>query len=186
MTLPTSPRSAVRSSVAAASLWVAAVAAPAHAAVVQAQLNPLGGNAWSAAFTVGATGAQVIESFTIYLDAAFARNVVIQVSPAQWDTLAVQADTGLASDAFVDVLLIGGNGITAASPSAGPEITFDWLGTTAPAALRFTVNDPLSFVALETGTTVPLGSAVVPEPASWALLALSLGLAAAVTRSRHL
>jgi hypothetical protein len=87
----------------------------------------------------------------------------------------------------VDALLMGAGGISAAAPLAGFEISFDWLAAVAPAALRFTVNDPVSFAALETGTTVAMGSsAAVPEPASWALLALSPGLAASVARRRRL
>jgi len=164
----------------AAASSLCAAGGSAQAAVVQAQFSALGGNAWAAAFTVAASGPQVIESFTIYMDAAWARNVLVQASPAQWDTLAVQADPALASDAFVDALLMGLGGITAAAPLAGFEINFDWLGALAPSALRFTVNDAVSFAVLETGFTVPLsGPAAVPEPGSWPLVALSLCLVAA-------
>ena len=177
MNLPISLRRAACSLAAAGGLWAAAAGATtAHAAVVQAQFNPLGGNAWAAALSVGATGAQVIESFTIYLDAALAQNLAVQASPAHWDVLVVQADPALAADAFVDALLMGPDGITAASPLAGFEISFDWLGAVAPAGLRFTVNDANTFAALEAGFTVPFGAASVPEPATWGLVALALAL----------
>lgn len=154
------------------------------AAEVQAQFNPLGGNAWAAAFIVSATGVQVIESFTIYLDASLIGNVALQASPAQWDTLVVQADPALASDAFVDALLTGPDAIHSAAPLAGFEITFNWLGAAAPGALRFTVNDAVSFAVLETGSTVPFGAAAVPEPWSLALVGVALGLAAGGTLRR--
>lgn len=182
MKWPTSMSGAVRALAAAGCLFAAGGST--HAAVVQAQFSPLGGDSWAAAFTVSATGAQVIESFTIFLDAAWARNVVVQASPAQWDTLAVQADLALASDAFVDALLVGPNGITAAAPLAGFEITFDWLDVAAPASLRFTVNDPLTFAALETGNTVVPSNGAVPEPATVALIAIALWASASTARKR--
>jgi hypothetical protein len=156
-------------------LWTAA-SSPSHAAIVQAGFTRQLGDSWTAAFTVGATGAQEISSFTIYLDVDRASNVAVRASPAQWDTLAVQADPTLASDAYFDALLVAGVGVRAGAPLAGFEISFSWLGAAAPAALRFTINDASTFAVLETGTTVSAAATPLPEPPTWTLFALSVGL----------
>jgi hypothetical protein len=167
--------------------WAVSGIAPATAATVIGQYTQLGGHAWQASFTVVAGASQVIEGFLIDFDFDKASHLALLASPAQWDTLVLQPDATLLAAGQLDALALPGTSIRNGAQLSGFSVEFDWLGTTAPGALPFAIYDPSSFVVLETGTTTPMaGAAGVPEPASWLLGALALGLLAAQSAQRPL
>lgn len=159
-------------------------AAPASAAHVEAVLSRVGGNTWDISFTVGADAGQTVEAFSVYFDWTQVSNIQVLASPLDWDSIAIQADSGLASDGLFDSLALGA-GIGEGTSLGGFVARFEWAGATGPAGLRYSVNDPLNFDTLETGdvTLTTDGGGTVPEPAPGALVAL--GLLAAVMASKR-
>lgn len=168
---------------AAAALTLQA-AAPASAAHVEAVLSKVGGNTWDISFTVGADTGQTVEAFSVYFDWTQVSNIQVLASPLDWDSIAIQADSGLASDGLFDSLALGA-GIADGTSLGGFVARFEWAGATGPTGLRYSVNDPLNFDALETGdvalTTDGVGPVPEPGPASLLLAAL----VAAVVGRRH-
>jgi len=172
------------SSLLAFAAGLSATCSPAASATFQAQLQHQGGILWSADVSSTNSGASTFESITLYLDFAHTRNLAVLASPAPWDTLVVQADLELASDAFVDLLLIDTPGIESTVSLTGLTIGFEWLGGSIPIALRYTINDPDTFAVLEAGHAAMQVTANVPEPASWLLFALPLSGLAVVRTTR--
>ena len=161
------------------------IAAPsAQAATIQAALTHQAGHTWQADFTVFATAAQVIESFTIYLDNGLAWDLIMLTSPADWDSLVLQPDPALLADGMFDALLLGPQGVSEHAPVAGFSMRFDWLDAAAPAPFRFTINDPLTFTVLESGFTTQAAQNI-PEPATWLAAALGLVFVAAQRQRRR-
>ena len=150
-------------------------ASAANAANIQGDLTKVGGNTWDASFTVGADPGQTVEAFSIYFDWTKVSNLLVWASPTDWDSLAIQADSALASDGYFDALALAG-GITDPKALGGFIARFDWADAAGPTSFRYTINDALSFEALESGEILVGGS--IPEPLSACLVCL--GLAALV------
>lgn len=160
-------------------------AGAANAAYIHAALTKVGGDTWDASFTVGADPGQTVGAFSVYFDWTQVSNIQVLGSPVDWDSIAIQADGGLASDGFFDALALAG-GIADGDSLGGFVARFDWADPAGPSTLRFTINDPVTFEALERGAvelTSGGGGNSVPEPAPVALAALGL-LAATVARRR--
>lgn len=158
-----------------------ACASSSHAAQIQTTFSQVAANTWDVSFEVTANAGQTIEAFSVYFDWTKASNILVQASPGNWDSLAIQGDALLSSDGIFDSLPIG-PGISAGTSLSGFAARFDWADTTAPAALRFTINDPVTFGVLEPGFTVM--AAPVPEPAAWLLMLTALGAGATLRRTR--
>lgn len=158
----------------AASAFALLGASAVGAAQVQADLTRVAGNTWDATFTVTADPGQTVEAFSIYFDWSQVSNLVVLASPAGWDSLALQGDAALASDGLFDTLALA-HGIAEGSPLGGFTARFDWADQAGPSVLWFTVNDPVTFDALETGGVdlrIGGGGGVLPEP-STALLSVA-------------
>ncbi len=163
----------------AATALVACAAGAATAATVTADLTKVGGNTWDASFTVEADLGQTVEAFSIYFDWTQVSNLVVWASPADWDSLAIPEDAALMSDGYFDALALAA-GILDPKALGGFIARFDWVDAAGPVALRFTINDPLTFAELEAGaahlTFGGGGGSSVPEPAPVLLAALGLAL----------
>jgi hypothetical protein len=170
--------------IAASTALVLSAVGAAEAAYIHADLVRVSGNTWDASFTVGADPGQTVEAFSIYFDWTQVSNLMVQAAPGDWDALALQGDSGLASDGIFDALALAG-GISDRVGLGGFVARFDWADAAGPRALRYSVNDPLSFDVLEGGSLVLTAGAVgggtsVPEPSGMALLLVGLGAATAV------
>lgn len=151
----------------AAAAFALCTASTANAAHVEADLTRVGGNTWDAAFTVFADPGQTVDAFSIYFDWTQVSNLVVWASSADWDSLAIQADAALASDGYYDALALS-DGIVYPKALSGFIAQFDWADPAGPSMLRFTINDPVSFDAIESGDVDLVSSlgdgASVPEP----------------------
>lgn len=177
----------VKALIAAASLACAATAA--QAVLVQNSFYNSGGSTWIAQFSIYNDGSvPLVESFTIYFDYGKATNLVLLSAPSWWDTLVVQPDDALASPGFLDALQTDPlYGLDVGNNLKGFSVEFQWSGTSAPGPLAYSINDPASFVPLETGATTVLNRddpGQVPEPAIWGLQLIGLA-AVAVARLRR-
>jgi hypothetical protein len=161
----------------AASAFALCAASTAIAAVVTADLTRVAGNTWDASFTVRADPGQTVEAFSIYFDWTQVSNLVVWASPADWDSLTLQADAALASDGIFDTLTLA-DGIAEGNSLGGFTARFDWADAAGPSMLRFTVNDPVTFDSLETGvvtsSTGDGGGTQMPEPGTAGLLLAAL------------
>ena len=163
-------------------LGAATIVAPlcAAAASISASYHQVAGNHWFADFVVTGDGApSVINDFTIYFpDTSFA-SLVLNSSPANWDSLIIQPDTTLHSPGFLDSLALG-SGIATGTSLGGFEVAFSYLGEGTPPALNFDINDA-NFQPLFSGLTV----AAVPEPEVAWLMLLGLGAIAGSRVRKH-
>lgn len=169
----------------AATALLAFTAGTATAATVTADLIKVGGNTWDASFTVEAGVGQTVEAFSIYFDWTQVSNLVVWASPADWDSLAIPEDAALMSDGYLDALALA-TGISDSEALGGFIARFDWADAAGPAMLRYTINDPLTFAALEAGVMdlrVAGGPSTVDESPTWMLL-LAAGLVSLLTRQR--
>jgi hypothetical protein len=164
-------------------LSAAALVAPmcAAGASISATYHPLTGDQWFADFVVTGDGApSVIKDFTVYFpDSSFA-GLVLNSSPANWDSLIVQPDVALHSAGFLDSLALG-SGIGNGASLGGFQVKFDYLGQGVPPALHFDINDA-EFQPLFSGVTTV---AAVPEPEAAWLMALGLGAIAGARIRKH-
>ena len=140
----------------------------AHAAVLNAEYLALGGSNWEVSFTLLADGTPAsVSEFSIYVPETNFSSLVLQASPASWESLVVQPDTALPSAGYLDALLPAPAPELAAGQSqAGFVVKFSYLGSGTPGALHFDILDS-SFAVVGGGSTT-----LVPEPSS---AALSLG-----------
>ena len=145
-----------------------------QATVVNGDFTNAGGIAWTVDFKVTNDGTlPLVGNFTVFFDYGSASNLVLVSSPANWDTLVLQPDDGLASAGYLDSLpLDAGNKLSNGQSIRGFTARLDWSAAVAPNSFVYTINDD-SFNVLETGTTAAT-SAPIPEPANYALLTIGL------------
>lgn len=138
------------------------------AAVVTHDLMNVGGNTWTAAFSITNDGAPPdFGSFTIYFDWTRASNLSLLASPATWDTIVIQPDAGVPADGFLDALVLDpADALTAGQSLGGFEIAFDWAGASAPLGFDFTINDANYNVVFSGVTQSEITPNSVPEPST--------------------
>ena len=171
-----------------AAMLLAAATSLSQATVVSSTFVNTSGTTWWANFDVYNDGTvESIESLTIYFDYGKARDLVLIYGDPSWDTIVVQPDDVLQAPGFMDAWQADPSlGLREGTNLKGFQVQFEWSGTRAPGPFSFTVNDPLSFEALESGRTTVLGrdgDTELPEPGSTVLAAL--GLVAAVAARRR-
>ncbi|MBC7622467.1 MAG: hypothetical protein H7232_03680 [Aeromicrobium sp.] len=158
--------------------------ASASAAAIQASYTSLGGNAWSAAFTVTNNGdAAPISEFTVFFSEALFSNLSLGGSPSTWDSIIIQPDTGIPAAGYLDALELDSNDALGLGASQGGfVVSFDFLGQGAPGVLPFDIVDPNNNFALVSSgrtTSVFTNPGTVPEPNGLALALLAIFAAGA-------
>ncbi len=149
------------------------VAGPAAATTVTYGLTNISGNTWQYSFSVSNDSLMVdIEEFTIYFDYTAYENLAFPASPATWDPLVVQPDTGLPDNGFYDALLFSGSGIGSGQTLGGFTVQFDYLGAGTPGTQYFEIVDPNTFAAIDNGQTT--AETIVPVPSALWLFASGL------------
>ncbi|MEJ6000809.1 hypothetical protein [Paucibacter soli] len=150
------------------------------AATINSVFTPLGGNSWTADFTVLGDGTPAsLSGFTVFFAETDFSNLQVLGSPASWDSLVAQPDTGIPAAGFFDsVMLNRALGLGAGQSQGGFVVKFDYLGATAPGSLHYEITDE-NFQLLASGQTT-----LVPEPAGWAQLCGGLGLLGLLMRRR--
>jgi hypothetical protein len=154
------------------------------AAVISFTPTSLGGVHWKYDYSIAAAASDApIDEFTIFFDSTRYANLAIESSPLDWDPLIIQPDTGIPADGFFDALALQ-FGINPGTQRNGFSVSFDFLGTGTPGAQRFDIVDSSTFATISSGFTTaavvtPPPTSNVPEPSSFALVGLALGLISA-------
>ena len=143
-----------------------------QATVVNGDFTSAGGIAWTVDIMVTNDGTLPrVGNFTVFFDYGSASNLVLISSPANWDTLVLQPDDGLASAGYLDSLpLDAGNKLSSGESISGFKARFDWSASASPQNFAYSINDD-NFAPLETGLTTS-----VPEISSAACMALGITL----------
>jgi len=154
-----------------------ALISSAHATVVSYTLTNLGGNDFSAEFSVtNDTLGIPIEEFTIFFPVGDYENISILSSPLDWDGIEIQPDPGIPDDGFADWLALGAP-IAVDATLGGFVAAFTFLGSGMPGDFLFDVIDPNTFDILDSGTAVLASAPEVPLPgAVWLFVAGLIGL----------
>lgn len=146
-----------------------------QASTVHADFTSIGGVRWVASIDIVNDGSlPSIESFTVYFDHLSASNLKVVNSPLDWDSIVAQPDLSLPAAGFFDALLTDPVRVVRPGETRlGFLLEFDWLNPNGPASLNFTINDPSTFLPLESGFTVVSAALLIPEPSSLLLAALA-------------
>ncbi|PLY40121.1 hypothetical protein CSZ94_22775 [Janthinobacterium sp. ROICE36] len=147
----------------------------AHATSIGYTATSLGGTQWRYDYTVSNTTlAMPIAEFTLFFSVGqYVKLHNISTAPG-WDVLLVQPDVAIPASGYLDALALAG-GIVPGATATGFSVTFDYLGAGSPGAQPFSILDPVSFIALDTGSTQPAAIALPATP--WLLLAGVLAMA---------
>ncbi len=158
--------------------------AGAQAAAVTATYTALVGNTWSVDFNIANDGTiPSIGGFTVYFDEGSFEALVLQASPAAWDSLLVQPDPNIPDAGFLDAMAIDvADELGAGQSIGGWTVQFNYLGNGLPGALSFDIVDR-DFNTLFSGRTAVVSP--VSEPSTVALLAAALLTAGGLRRRRH-
>ncbi|MFT3818345.1 MAG: hypothetical protein QM750_12040 [Rubrivivax sp.] len=167
-------------------LGLAALSTVSQAALVGVSYSLLSGSTWQASFSFSnGAGEDPAPGLTVFFDEALYANLANAVAPAGWDPLVVQPDLVLGAGFFDAYVYDDADALQPGQTLSGFSVQFDFLGTGAPGTLgyefyRFDGND---LVSLQTGTTITVPAADLPEPATaWLGAAALLGLLGASRR----
>lgn len=161
------------------SLWAMGLTAltclPSTGAEIGATFAHRSGSTWAVDLSVTNDGIPAeITGFTVYFSEALFADLVVELSPGEWDSLAIQPDLALASPGFLDSLLFDPSApLTLGQTQAGFRLLFTYLDSGAPPMLPYDIVDT-AFQVIVSGVSVPPASPV-PEPST--LLLGCLGLA---------
>ncbi|PKG99732.1 PEP-CTERM sorting domain-containing protein [Paraglaciecola sp. MB-3u-78] len=152
-------------------LTLLSVSYSAKAVYIEYELNLVNGNTYQYDYTIFNDDiAAGIEEFAIFFDYNTTENLAVVASPAVWDSLVIQPDTGLPDDGLFDSLALA-SPISLGGSLGGFSVQFDWLGSNSgPVAQAFEVYNPSTFAVLASGSTL----SSVPEPASLAMILIGL------------
>jgi hypothetical protein len=144
----------------------------ARAVVMTYSAESIGSSDWRYHYTLTNDSLAVdIEEFTVYFDSALYANLAVDASPADWDSLVAQPDSGIPADGFFDSLALV-QGIAPGDSLGGFSVSFTYLGSGTPSAQSFEIVDA-DFNVIADGIST---SASVPEPETLLLMLVGLGL----------
>lgn len=155
----------------------------AQAVLVPVRFVNVAADHWTAQFELINDGSlPEVSNFTVYFSWLYASNLQVLASPGTWDTITIEPDAALASDGFMDALVLDPpDALLPGQSLGGFEVGFDWDAAAAPPkSLGFVIYDA-SFTPIESGSTIPAGGVPLPLPSSLALC--GLGVAALVVTS---
>jgi len=154
----------------------------ANSANISASFQHLSGTHWAVDLETSNDGdPPVITGFTIYFPAALFSSLSVANSPAQWDSIVIQPDLGLASPGFFDSFITNpGSALLPGQTATGFRVEVQFLGIGSPPMLQFEIVDQ-NFNVQFTGLT----SAPIPEPTTLALLLAGIVCVLVRTRKRH-
>lgn len=144
----------------------------ADAAIVVSTYKPLGGQHWSALFSVAFDQDPApIGEFTIYFAPDAFDHLALIASPGKWDSLVIQPDVALQSAGYLDAIPLNpADALVTGQTLVGFVVEFDFHGSGPPGRLPFDIV-AADFSVVSSGYTSP-----VPEPSIAALFSLALGL----------
>lgn len=153
-----------------------------NAAQINASYSRVAGASWAVDFAVTNDGTPAeITGFTVYFSEMLFADLVVDASPAQWDSIAIQPDLNLQSPGFLDSILLGGSAPLTLGQTQGEfRVAFSFLGVGAPPMLAYEIVDQ-NFNVLFSGTT----TAPIPEPSTVLMLGLGLAVVGRYVRLLH-
>jgi hypothetical protein len=145
-----------------------------YASVISYSSSALGGERWRYAYTVQVLpGESAIDEFTVYFDTSQYRNLLVEGSPPNWDSIVLQPDLSIPSDGMFDSLALD-TGIEPGHVLGNFFVSFDFSGSGTPGAQRYEVVDPVTFAVIRSGLTdagePPPGPSELPEPGTLTLV----------------
>jgi hypothetical protein len=142
----------------------------AHATLITYSVSALGPSMWRYEYRItNDTLPDPIGEFTVFFDRALYSGLAAVASPAGWDSIVVQPDSGIPSDGFFDSLALA----TMLEPGhslSGFAVEFNYSGTGPPGPQRLAILDT-DFNAIDEGVTV-----AVPEPSVVLMMGACLAL----------
>jgi len=159
------------------------MSAQSNAAQMTTSFVSLGGDTWSVDLAVYNDGAPAeVSGFTVYFADTLYADLLLTASPASWDSLVIQPDPALPSDGFLDSFMLDRTQpLTDGQSQGGFSVQFSYAGQGSPTSLRFEIVDE-AYNVLYAGYTIP--ASPVPEPGTFPLAAVGIGLAGWWTRRR--
>lgn len=158
-----------------------------NATVVTYETTSLGAGAWQYDYSVtNNTLLSPIEEVTIYFSLDLYSDLLSVGQPLNWGNVVVQPDPSVPADGFLDSLTLSA-AILPGQTLAPFSVQFTWLGSGAPGSQFFEVVDPVTFTAMDSGTTtVFLPSLSVSEPGTIPLAVLGFAVLLQLSRNRGL
>ncbi|MCP5260124.1 MAG: hypothetical protein H6929_02130 [Rhodoferax sp.] len=155
----------------------------AHSASITQSYQYLSGDDWLTALTIINDGSPTqISEFTVYFDVTQFSNLSVVSSPATWDPLVIQPDSGIPADGFFDALVLNpADALNPGQSQNGFAVGFTYLGFGTPSEMPFDIVDSNFQVVFSGMTTV----SAVPELPESVLLAMGLLVIAGQVRWRR-
>ena len=156
----------------------------AQATVVEFDATSLGGNLWQYSYTITNTSPSLsFNELTVYFDYGRYSSLSLLAAPVGWDPIVIQPDTGIPADGYYDVLNLSGP-LAPGESISGFSVSFSYLATGVPGAQPFDLIDASTFALVYAGTTSAATVAAVPEPETYAMMLLGLGILGVTARRR--
>lgn len=156
-----------------------------NAAVVTHSYQNILGNTWTVDLTVVNDGnPSEISGFTVFFDESVFANLSLAGSPAGWDSLVIDTDSGIPSAGFLDTFLLDPTqALTLGQSQGGFVVQFDFLGSNSLLSLPFDIVDE-NFATLASGSTRSANSVPEPNTGLLAFAALSIMFSSGWIRAR--
>jgi hypothetical protein len=154
----------------------------ANALTIAYETTNISGNRWAYSYAVNTDANDItVEAFSVYFNPTDYENLSNPSAPMGWDPLIAPPNPYIPDDGYYDVASTVG-GIEPGNWLGGFSVEFDYLGLGVPGAQHFDILDLTTLTVLDSGTTQPSDTQVVPVPS--AILLFVAGLAGLIGTSR--